>query len=291
MAADYINPVPAEFQIIRIDQPGPCEANAFHIHRQFEVCYELEGGCRYFIEDAVYTVSAGSVVLVGKGQMHKAHATGSGPSSRIVVNFTPEYLAGLQQCFPGIDFTGFFCQQENRLLSRTSVREQNRIQTLLLQLLELRDEPGSEADAARKMLLATLLLRLKESCHAQQRKGGGIGCSSNRTVDQVQRFIAAHYAEKLSLSSIAERFHVSPCYLSRLFKQAAHVNLVEYINGVRVKAAQSLLENTENSVAEIAAAAGFTTAAHFRRVFRESSGDTPQHYRQRFHRMHPPEIR
>ena len=55
---------------------------------------------------------------------------------------------------------------------------------------------------------------------------------------------------------------------------------MEYINGVRVKAAQRQLEKTRRSISEVAADTGFSTVAHFRRVFKEATGLSPQQYRQ-----------
>ena len=51
------------------------------------------------------------------------------------------------------------------------------------------------------MLLATLLLELKELCRQQQEQGGENGRVSNHIVDQIQAYIAEHYAEKLTLTA------------------------------------------------------------------------------------------
>ena len=67
---------------------------------------------------------------------------------------------------------------------------------------------------------------------------------TNRIVSQIQGYIAEHYAEKLTLTSIANQFYISPYYLSRLFKKTINLSLIEYINGVRIKAAQNMIEKT-----------------------------------------------
>ena len=54
-----------------------------------------------------------------------------------------------------------------------------------------------------------------------------------------------HYAEKLTLTSIASQFYISPYYLSRLFKKTINLSLIEYINGVRIKAAQNMIEKDQ----------------------------------------------
>ena len=96
----------------------------------------------------------------------------------------------------------------------------------------LQEETTPEADAMRKMILATLLLTLKDLCRQQQEQGGENGRVSNHIVDQIQAYIAEHYAEKLTLTGIASQFYISPYYLSRLFKKSINLSLIEYINGV-----------------------------------------------------------
>ena len=135
------------------------------------------------------------------------------------------------------------------------------------------------------MLLATLLLELKEMCKQQQVQGGENGRVSNHIVDQIQAYIAEHYAEKLTLTGIASQFYISPYYLSRLFKKSINLSLIEYINGVRIKAAQNLIEKSNESISDIAERTGFLTTAHFGRVFKDATGLSPQQYRQYYKRV------
>ena len=112
---------------------------------------------------------------------------------------------------------------------------------------------------------------------------------TNRIVSQIQGYIAEHYAEKLTLTSIANQFYISPYYLSRLFKKTINLSLIEYINGVRIKAAQNMIEKTNESISSVAEKTGFMTSAHFRRVFKDATGLSPQLYRQYFKRVNKPE--
>ena len=55
--------------------------------------------------------------------------------------------------------------------------------------------------------------------------------------------------------------------------------LTDYINARRIEAAQKILETTELSIGSVAEQTGFASAAHFRRVFRETMGVGPLQYR------------
>ena len=285
MVSEYTYSPHVDFFIDRVDRDNGYEMPSFHIHHKYEIYYEIEGTRRYFIEDAAYIVNAGSVVLIGENQIHKTASVGDTPSSRIVMNFSGEYLDSLAEIFPDVDFFSFLNEEHNHLLCNLSVKQQNQIQSVLQQLILLQEEVTPESDAMRKMMLATLLLILKSLCRIQQEQGGENGRVSNQIVDQIQGYIAEHYAEKLTLTGIASQFYISPYYLSRLFKKSINLSLIEYINGVRIKAAQNLIEKSNESISDIAEKTGFLTTAHFRRVFKDATGLSPQQYRQYYKRV------
>ena len=285
MVSEYVYSPHVDFFIDRVDRDSGYEMASFHIHHKYEVYYEIEGSRRYFIEDAAYIVNAGCVVLIGENQIHKTGSVGDGPTSRIVCNFSREYLQEISGAFPEIDLFSFMSEENNHLLSNITVKQQNYIYSILQQLIQMQDENNPESAVTRKMLLATLLLELKDLCRRQQEQGGENGRVSNHIVDQIQAYIAEHYAEKLTLTGIASQFYISPYYLSRLFKKSINLSLIEYINGVRIKAAQNLIEKSNESISDIAEKTGFMTTAHFRRVFKDATGLSPQQYRQYYKRV------
>ena len=140
MVSEYVYSPHVDFFIDRVDRDSGYEMASFHIHHKYEIYYEIEGSRRYFIEDAAYIVNAGCVVLIGENQIHKTASLGDTASSRIVMNFSREYLDKIMDIFPEVDFFSFLSEEHNHLLSNITVKQQNHIQGLLQQLLALQEE-------------------------------------------------------------------------------------------------------------------------------------------------------
>jgi AraC family transcriptional regulator len=67
----------------------------------------------------------------------------------------------------------------------------------------------------------------------------------------------------------------------RRFRQTLGCAPLEFLTGIRLAAAQKLLETTDRGIADIAQETGFCDHAHFIRVFRARRKTTPGDYRRR----------
>lgn len=125
MVKEYTYSPHVDFYIDMIDREHSYDMGSFHTHHKYELYYEVEGARRYFIEDSAYIVNAGNVILIGENQIHKTGSVGDGPTSRIVCNFSREYLQEISGAFPEIDLFSFMSEENNHLLSNITVKQQN----------------------------------------------------------------------------------------------------------------------------------------------------------------------
>ena len=103
-----------------------------------------------------------------------------------------------------------------------------------------------------------------------------------RTITGLTRYLQAHLTEEVSLSVLAEEFHLSAQYISQLFKSEIGVNFLAYLTNIRMERAKKLLLTTSLSIAEVAQQSGYGDYRVFTKVFRKSEGITPSQYRQDF---------
>jgi AraC family transcriptional regulator len=103
-----------------------------------------------------------------------------------------------------------------------------------------------------------------------------------RGVTQAVNFIHENYAKDMSLADMAAAAHLSPYHLTRVFKKATGVSPHQYLLQVRVNSARSLLTAGAGgrSLAEVAAAVGFSDQSHLTRHFKRMLGVTPKQLRQ-----------
>ncbi len=109
----------------------------------------------------------------------------------------------------------------------------------------------------------------------------------NPIVSEACGYISRYLSEELTLDILAKEVHVSPTYLSRLFKRETGSTVNTYISRHRIQRAIQLLE-TPRKITEIAGMVGFDNAKYFSQVFRKYTGKTPQQYRQMLRKEETP---
>ena len=103
-----------------------------------------------------------------------------------------------------------------------------------------------------------------------------------RPIVGITRYLQEHLEEDISLSILAEEFHLSAQYISQLFKSEIGVNFLSYLTGIRMEKAKKLLLSTALSIAEVSELSGYGDYRVFTKVFKKSEGVTPSQYRRDF---------
>ena len=116
-----------------------------------------------------------------------------------------------------------------------------------------------------------------------QRQSSGAGEQrKERPIHVITRYLQEHLAEEVSLSVLAEEFHLSAQYISQLFKNEIGVGFLTYLTNIRMERAKQLLLSTSLSIAEVSEQSGYGDYRVFTKVFKKAEGITPSQYRRDF---------
>ncbi|MGZ7442328.1 response regulator [Paenibacillus sp. TH7-28] len=97
---------------------------------------------------------------------------------------------------------------------------------------------------------------------------------------RIQTYMEKHYAESITLESMAAMIYMNPYYFSSFFKKHTGKNFKQYLTEERMKHALRLLLETDLMIYEIAERVGYNNARHFSDMFKKMYGKLPQEYRQ-----------
>ena len=101
-------------------------------------------------------------------------------------------------------------------------------------------------------------------------------------IEPAVRYISEHYlTEEIRVPALAEACGMSESYLKRLFLAAFGLSPKKYITKLRMEHALELLRSNMFTVGEIAEKCGYESLYYFSRVFKESFGISPTHYREK----------
>ncbi len=131
---------------------------------------------------------------------------------------------------------------------------------------------GSSSWMEYKYYLSELMKLLQLTYQAQD--------TEKDVVSQVAEYIEENYYNPdLNLNYLADRFQISAQHLSRIFRVRYNDGILDYIAGIRIRQAQSELQNSSLTIEAIAQKNGFVSSASFIRTFKKITGMTPGAYR------------
>lgn len=121
------------------------------------------------------------------------------------------------------------------------------------------------------------LIRLMERMVAEQKN---ISSDEKSTVVyNIKNYVINNLNKDLSLVQLGDITNLCPAYLSRLFKEYANINLLDYIINLRIEKSKELLFTTNLRIKEIADMTGFGSSSYFITQFKRRTNLTPQEWR------------
>ena len=239
-----------------------------HDHDAFELYYLCRGEREYFIGDKFYQIGAGDLVLIPR---HLLHRTAGKGATRFLLYFSEAFLRR------------FFTEEMLSSLPLEAPTVFRPAEALRLGIeSELASMMAEYADGALCVAAARLCRLLTVIATAPN--GYTVSPFSDRRIGQIVRYINEHYSEINDIEQIAERFFISKYHLCRTFNKNLGLPLVSYLNTIKIRAAEELMQNENLNLTEIATRSGFNSSSYFCKVFKAEKGVSPNAYRKQMQR-------
>ncbi|MBM4050112.1 MAG: helix-turn-helix domain-containing protein [Planctomycetes bacterium] len=128
----------------------------------------------------------------------------------------------------------------------------------------------------RLLFLALNQLAESESRAALDR---ALALERNEAVRSAIAYVEEHFRDPLGIEALARHVHLTPAYLSRLFRKTTGMTFTDYLTQRRVAEAKELLRTTAMKVSDVAFEVGYSHQSYLGRKFRQVTGHTPVAYR------------
>lgn len=254
-----------------------------HSHDFTQITYILSGKQKVMMDDQVYEISSGDLVMVNPGVKHcfmifdekdPALVFRAGFSDFHFKNMPPNHVV-----FP----------DGNQIVHTSGQLRQDLTGICLDMVAERYSNQAGQYFMQKSYLIQLLLLLIRNIVVIPVQKQNSRQFESyhkSYVVREIQNYLNEHYAEKISLDLIAKNMYLSSAYISKIFKEEVGEAPINYLIQLRLeKAKEKLVQEEHASIKSISTSVGYDDMYYFSKLFKKYYGVSPLHYRSAYERQ------
>ncbi len=254
-----------------------------HLHNYFEITQVVKGSCTFLFEGEKATLNEGDLCIVSPMSGHNMPLEpGCLAISIVVRRSTFDSVFGnllTQKDLLSLFFRNnlYEARKSNYILLKTGNDPMtNEAMQQLIYECNLLDDYANDCAVSLLNLYLTRAMRAANAALTLHHYEG----YSPRDFDfaLVLHHIQQNY-RTITLSSLADTFHFSETYLSKLIHKNLNQSFTDILRTLKMKHALDYLLNTSMKISEIAEAVGYDSVDHFSRTFRRVYGSPPLVYK------------
>lgn len=268
--------------LARYDQEATIETLELHAHPEYEFQFTFSGYGIRTIGDVSEPFKEMEVLLIPGGMPHN-WVYKNPENVRIQeysVQFPIEIVTSILAAFPEMKgVVSYFNGLEHAVEIRGE--EAARISSLMIAMVSM--DPEERLLSLLEMLVAAYKCWDKRNISHDFMVQDE--ASSFEKIQKVLGYMEEHLSESLSLDKVADVFCMSKTAFCNFFKRKAGKTFIFALNEMRInRSCMMLTGNPEMSIAQIAYSVGYSSPAHFSRIFKHFRGTSPNNYRVRLQR-------
>lgn len=244
------------------------------LHEAIEIKYFYEGTSTLLIGTETVVAHAGDVIVINPYEFHATVDFGVERGKYHLIMVEPAFFADMGAEIP--DLRSLLLAGQASF--RTQFRGDERMRRILLRAVEeMETRAPCYRIAVRGLMLEFLALLLRYGMNDVSQRGSREHVIRYyAVVEPALRRIRDGYTERFTVEELAELCMVSKYHFCRVFKEVTGMTAMQYLSEYRLKIAETMLENTDKSVAEIACMCGFEDESYFCRCYKRYFGETPR---------------
>ena len=228
-----------------------------HIHRAASLTFIIRGSSVECFEDSRLEAEPGGLLLRPAGELH-SDRFGQRGAQLLTIEIDSNYAASVD---------GF-----GKVFQRPSYFSEGVLPSLAQRIYH----ESKTRDTAAELIIEGLMLEMLGTVSRNLRASP---FKAPTWLAEAKKICNEQFRESLHLSQIAETIGVHPTHLARSFKKVNKLTLGEYVRQLRIDWAAGELVQTNDSITDLAVAAGFYDESHFIRTFKKQFGVSPHQYR------------
>lgn len=262
-----------------------------HRHPAVELLYFSKGLYRVEVGGQSFTAREGSLAVFRGNSVHAVAPLLDDALGYYIFMIQPSLVfsafSGVGSAYPMLYLTPRF-SQNGVFFAETLSEETRRILHSSLPLAG--DENGvctPYVQARLRIKLSDLLYSLAEN-ELRDELPNERELPDEATIRQIYDsilFIDEYFDQPITPVQCAKQLHMSYSCFAKRFSQVIGCSFKQYLFGVRMSHAESLLTSTDRSVTEIALACGYSNVSHFISEFRRNKGSSPLVFRKRLRQV------
>ena len=238
-----------------------------HIHDNYEIFLFLEGDTKYIIEENVYSLSPGDLIVIRKNQMHRAYHNTPARYSRFVLNVAPEFFAE-QRCS---EYEADFANPPSGVGAKIDAEtvKMSGIYDAFMRLGEyMKTNQNEDSPIVRSVIVEILYLINNIESYSKED-------TSDNQLKSVIQYINRNFEKNITLDMLEKKFFISKYHLCHIFLKSTGLTVHQYITSKRLALALELIKSGK-SITQAASLAGFSSYSSFFRGYKKLYGSSPK---------------
>jgi AraC-like DNA-binding protein/mannose-6-phosphate isomerase-like protein (cupin superfamily) len=266
------------FEVVHVGEPAS-NMSTFHWHEFMEISFIRSGEGKYEIEDKVFHVEKGDIIVINNIEKHRVTYKPGNPLYETVIHFDSSLISSGVDGFWGTSYLDLFKYERTGFnnIPELDKATKEEVQSLVSGIEKEYFQKNQYYELSIKAKLLCLITVLLRNCNIKTINDFDVIAKRNQIerLEKILKYVNENYDKEINLALAAQKFYMNTSYFSDYFKKNVGINFTDYLAKVRINKAVKLLGETGISSTEIAFSCGFNNVTSFYNTFKKIKGMNP----------------